>query len=519
MIYRLGVDVGGTNTDAVIIDQNLNLVDSVKVPTTEDVSTGIFEAIHSVLDKSCIEKNKIKYAMLGTTQCTNAIVERKKLSKVGVIRIGSPATHSIEPMVDWPEDLRNAVSENFYIVKGGYEFDGRELSPFDEGEVRSVVKDMKGKVESIAISCVFSPVKADHEIMTARIVKEELGDIPVSMSHEVASMGLLERENAAILNSALMKVAQIVTEGFRKGLEQEGIDNAEIFLCQNDGTLMSVEYTKKFPILTVACGPTNSIRGASFLSKKKNAIVLDVGGTTTDIGVIVNSFPRESSLATDVGGARTNFRMPDIIAIGLGGGTIIRVKEGDIKIGPDSVGYKLTKKALVFGGDTLTATDIAVRLGMTNIGDPSKVEHIKKEFAQKIMDMMMEMIEEGVDKMKLSSEPVPVVLVGGGGIIVKDSLKGVSEVIKPKNFPVANAIGSAIAQVSGTFEKLFTLDKINRDEALQKAKDEAVSIAIKAGADPQTVEIMEVEDVPLAYHPGNATRIKVKAAGNLVVDK
>lgn len=516
MFYRIGVDVGGTNTDAVIIDEKLNLVDSVKIPTTEDVSSGIVKAIETVLEKSKIDRKSVKHAMLGTTQCTNAIVERKKLCKVGIIRLGSPATHSIEPMVDWPEDLRDAVSENFYIVKGGYEFDGREITAFDEEEITAAAREMKGKVDAIAITCVFSPVRSDHEYMAAEIVKKELGDIPISLSSEVASMGLLERENATILNSALMNVAQIVTDGFIDGLKKQGVENADVFLCQNDGTLMSVEYTKKFPILTVACGPTNSIRGASFLSKLQNAIVLDVGGTTTDIGVIVNSFPRESSLAADVGGARTNFRMPDIIAIGLGGGTIIREIDGKIKIGPDSVGYKLTEKALVFGGDTLTATDIAVRLGMTDIGDASLVKHLDKKFAKKTLEKMMEKIEDGIDRMKLSSEPVPVVLVGGGGILVTDELKGVSKVIKPDNYPVANAIGSAIAQVSGTFEKLFTLDDtLTRDNALDEAKKEAISITVKAGADEKTVEIVDVEDVPLAYHTGNATRIKVKAAGNL----
>ncbi|MEA1961027.1 MAG: hydantoinase/oxoprolinase family protein [Bacillota bacterium] len=517
MIYRLGVDVGGTNTDAVIIDQDFQLVDSVKVPTTEDVSSGILKAIHDVLENAQIAKDDIRYAMLGTTQCTNAIVERKKLCKVGVIRLGSPATHSIEPMVDWPEDLREMVSNQYYIVKGGYEFDGREITPIDEEEIRSAAREMKGKVEAVAISCVFSHIRNEHEQTAARIVREELGDIPVSLSHEVASMGLLERENATMLNSALMKVAQTVTDGFKDGLSKEGINNAEIYLCQNDGTLMSAEYTKRFPILTVACGPTNSIRGASFLSKIKSAIVLDVGGTTTDIGVIVNGFPRESSQAADVGGARTNFRMPDILAIGLGGGTIIRGNDGEIKVGPDSVGYQITEKALVFGGDIMTATDIAVRLGLAELGDASKVAHIDESFAQKAMDRMMEKIEDGIDKMKLSAEPVPVVLVGGGGILVRDGLKGVAQVIRPDYFPVANAIGSAISQVSGTFEKLFTLDSISRDDAINQAKEEAIQSAVNAGADPQTIEIVDLEDVPLAYHPGNATRIKVKAAGNLAV--
>lgn len=516
MIYRIGVDVGGTNTDAVVIDENLKLVENVKMPTTEDISTGIYNAIEAVLEKSGIDRKKIRYAMLGTTQCTNAIVERKKLCKVGILRLGSPATHSIEPMIDWPEDLRGAVSENYHIVKGGYEFDGREITSFDEQEIREAVRSMKGKVDSIAIACVFAPVRSEHEYMAADIVREELGDVSISLSNEVASMGLLERENATILNSALMKVAETVTEGFIEALRKQGVDSAEVYLCQNDGTLMSVEFTKKFPILTVACGPTNSIRGASFLSELKNAIVIDVGGTTTDIGVIVNSFPRESSLAADVGGARTNFRMPDIIAIGLGGGTIIRESEGAVKIGPDSVGYKLREKALVFGGDTLTATDIAVRLGMSKIGDASLVDHIDMDFARDTMDKMMEKVEDGIDRMKLSAEPVPVVLVGGGGILVRDSLKGVSQVIKPENYPVANAIGSAIAQVSGTFEKLFTIGEgLTREDALQQSKEEAIEMTVRAGADERTVEIVDVEDVPLAYHTGNATRIKVKAAGDL----
>ncbi|MBN2828528.1 MAG: hydantoinase/oxoprolinase family protein [Tissierellales bacterium] len=515
-MYRLGVDVGGTNTDAVIINDSLDILSKVKVPTTEDVYSGIFEAINRVLAGANIDKGKIRYAMLGTTQCTNAIVERKKLCRVGVIRLGSPATHSIEPMIDWPDDLKEAIGNHHYIVKGGYEFDGKEISCIDEEEIKDAALKMKGKVEAVAISCVFSPIKSEHEYIASEIIKQVLGDIPISLSSEVASMGLLERENATILNSALMTTAELVTNGFINALEKEGITKAKVFLCQNDGTLMNVEYTKKFPILTVACGPTNSIRGASFLSKRDNAIVLDIGGTTTDIGVITDSFPRESSLAADVGGARTNFRMPDIIAIGLGGGTIITKENEVIKIGPESVGYKLTNEALSFGGNTLTATDIAVRLKMTEIGDFNKVKHIDLEFAEEVLDMMMKKIEEGIDKMKLSAKPVAVVLVGGGGIIIKNNLKGVSELIKPDNFPVANAIGAAIAQVSGTYEKLFTLtDKLTREKALEIAKENAISLAVKAGANKDTVAIVDIEDVPLAYHPGNATKIKVKAAGNL----
>ncbi len=515
MGYRLGIDVGGTNTDAVIIDEKLNLIEKVKTPTTKDVTTGIYSAINKVLEKSGVDRDAISFAMLGTTHCTNAIVERKRLCRVGILRMGKPATMAIAPMVDWPPELVQAVGEEYFLVSGGHEYDGREITPLNPDEIRAAAAAMKGKVDAVAVISVFSPINAEHEKRAVDILREELGDLPFSLSHEIASIGFLERENATILNAALAEVAKTTALSFKAGLEQEGVKNASIYLCQNDGTLMSIDYAMKYPILTVACGPTNSIRGASFLSGYDNAIVLDVGGTTSDIGVIVNSFPRESSVAVEIGGVRTNFRMPDIISFGLGGGTIIRESGGEIVIGPESVGYRLTEEALVFGGNTLTATDIAVRLGMAEIGDPSRVSHIEEGFARKAVKKMMTMVNEGIDKMKLSAEPVPLILVGGGIILIPDEVEGVSEIIRPGNHDVANALGAAIAQVSGQVERVYSLSEISREEALNMAKAIAVEEAVKAGAEPSTVQIVEVEDVPLAYLPGNATRVRVKAAGNL----
>ncbi|KKM10007.1 hydantoinase subunit beta [Clostridiales bacterium PH28_bin88] len=515
MNYRLGIDVGGTNTDAVIIDEKLNLVAKVKTPTTEDVTTGIYTALQKVLEKSGISKDDISYAMLGTTHCTNAIVERKRLCRVGIIRIGKPATMAIAPMVDWPPDLVKVVGEKFFIVRGGHEFDGKEIACLNPDELRSAARGLKGQVDAVAITSVFSPISADHEKRAAEILREELGELPFSLSHEIASIGLLERENATILNAALAEVAKTTALGFKTSLEREGVTNARVYLCQNDGTLMSIDYALKYPILTVACGPTNSIRGASFVSGRHNAIVLDVGGTTSDIGVLVNGFPRESSVAVEIGGVRTNFRMPDLISIGLGGGTVVREVDGEIKVGPDSVGYRLTKEALVFGGNTLTATDIAVRLGLAEVGNPAKVGHVDIDFAKKVLMKIISMVNEAIDKMKLSSDPVPLILVGGGSILVTDEVEGVSEIIRPENYEVANALGAAIAQVSGQVERVFSLSEVGREEALKRAKEIAFEEAVKAGAEPSTVQIVEVEDVPLAYLPGNATRIRVKAAGDL----
>ncbi|WP_341201250.1 hydantoinase/oxoprolinase family protein [Planomicrobium okeanokoites] len=518
--YRIGIDVGGTHTDAVLLDEAYNVISEVKATTTEDVSSGIYQALKRVVAASAVPVEQIDYAMLGTTHCTNAIVERKRLNKVAAIRIGAPATTAIKPLVGVPDDLRSILGKHLYIVRGGNEFDGREIVPLDEERIREIAEEVKGQVDSIAITSVFSPVSTEHETRAGEIVREVLGDeVAVSLSSEIGSVGLLERENATILNAAIVDVATSTANGFIKALEQEGI-HADIFFGQNDGTLMSVEYTVKYPILTIACGPTNSLRGAAYLTDHPDALVVDVGGTTTDVGVLVASFPRQSSLAVEIGGVRTNFRMPDIASIGLGGGTIVTLNgDGSFQIGPESVGYRLIEKVLVFGGDTLTTTDVAVALGVAELGDPSLVAHLDKEVLKKVYAKMVDMAEETIDKMKTSSDPVPVILVGGGSILFPTELKGASKVIKPENSGVANAIGSAISQVSGQIEKIFKTDELGREETLALAKKMAFDEAIQAGADPDDLVIVDLEEVPLSYLPGNATKIRVKAAGGLLSER
>ena len=516
-MYKLGIDVGGTNTDAVLIDENLNVVADIKCPTTGDIYDGILAALRTVLAQSGVDRSQIKQAMLGTTQCTNAIVERKNLAPIGILRIGAPATLGIPPMVDWAEDI-SRIAVGSAVIGGGFEYDGKQLAPFDAEAAKKFFLEMKEKgVKSFAISCVFSTVRNDHELEAAALCREVMGeDVHVSISSEIGSMGLIERENATILNAALWKVAERFTEGFAQSLADEGITNADVYLSQNDGTLMTMEHARRYPILTVACGPTNSIRGASYLSSLQNAIVIDVGGTTTDLGVIQNGFPRESSVAVTIGGVRTNFRMPDVVSIGLGGGSIVREHaDGSVTVGPDSVVYEITKKALVFGGDVLTATDIAVRLGMVELGDASKVAHIPEELAKKALAAIGTLVEDAIDSMKVSSADSDVILVGGGSIVLPEKLAGAADVVKPDHFGCANAIGSAISKVSGTFEKLINYDEIPRDKALEQAKAEAVDLAVAAGAIRETVEIIEVEDVPLAYYAGNTNRVKIKAAGDL----
>ena len=511
---RLGIDVGGTNTDAVLMDGR-QVVRALKTPTTEDVTSGILKALRDLLADAAADSSDVTAVMIGTTHFTNAVVEGKRLATTAAIRLGAPATRALPPLVDWPERLTAVLGGHAFLCKGGHEFDGREISALDVEELKGVAaKIAEAGVRSVAITSVFSPVNREMEEEAAEVLAGELPEISVSLSHEIGRIGLLERENAAILNAALQPLAEQIVTGFEDAVGRSGID-APIFISQNDGTLMGLDHARRYPVATFASGPTNSMRGAAFLSGFDDCAVADVGGTTTDVGVLTSGFPREASVAVDIGGVRTNFRMPDVLPLGIGGGSLVRGDEGSMVVGPDSVGYQLTERALVFGGSELTATDVAVAAGRADIGDPSAVSGLDPSLVQETLARIGHDIAESVDRMKTSAEPIAVVAVGGGSILLPDDLPGASEVVRPDNFAVANAIGAAIAQVGGEVDQIYSLQGMSREDALAAARAVAVDRAVGAGADPDSVAVVDVEEIPLAYLPSNAIRIRVKAVGDL----
>ena len=509
---QIGVDVGGTNTDGVIMSEGKVLV-SDKAVTTANVGDGVFNVIKSVLNKGNIQPSQITSVMIGTTHFTNALVERKRLQKIAAIRLCLPASDSLVQMIGWPEDLIKTLNPIKFFAKGGYEVDGREISPLDSDEINRIVDDIgKKDVDSIAINSVYSPLNSEMEEKAAEIISKKLPNVKVSLSHAIGKVGLIERENATIINAALSKLAEDIIVAFETALKNLNI-TAPLYVSQNDGTLMRPEKVKSYPVLTFACGPTNSMRGAAFLSGIEESIIVDIGGTTSDIGYIKQGFPRQSAVATDVGGVRTNFRMPDIVSIGLGGGSIVR--ENGNNIGPDSVGYLLTEKAKVFGGDTLTTTDIAVAKYKLDIGDSSLVKDLDKDIIENSKRQITKLLEDSIDKMKTSVDEVPAIFVGGGTIINKEKVKGISELIIPDNFAVANAVGAALGQVSGEVDRVFHYDKLGRDKTIEEASKEAKEKAKEAGAIENTIEIMEINENPLAYLPGRSVRLQIKAIGDL----
>src|SRR5439155_790130 len=168
-----------------------------------------------------------------------------------------------------------------------------------------------------------------------------------------------------------------------------------------------------------------SMRGAAFLSRLADALVVDVGGTTTDVGALRHGFPREANNVVEVGGVRTLFRMPDLLSLGLGGGSLVTLDP--LTIGPVSVGYRLTTESRVFGGRTLTATDVGVSAGLLDLGDRRRVADLPASQVDRALAKIRATLEEAVDRVKTEAGDVPLVVVGGGAFLVPARLAGVDD--------------------------------------------------------------------------------------------
>ncbi|KAG6358264.1 hypothetical protein INS49_014148 [Diaporthe citri] len=540
-LYRIGVDVGGTNTDAALLDitasntPSRGVLASHKASTTADITSGIEAAIREVLTASAVDQKKVLSVTIGTTHFINALVEAdtRRLSRVAVIRLCGPFTRQIPPFSDFPSGLRRILDGGAYYLDGGLEIDGREVAPLDHQRIREVVREIVAAgVKAIALVGIFAPLDhaGVHEETCKRIILEEAPGLDVVCSHDIGPPGLLERENATVLNAAILKTAQKVTRGFKRAMARLRLA-CPLYLSQNDGTLIDADTAAEYPIKTFASGPTNSVTGAAFLAGldqvktvitdpadvagdetvEPQVLVVDIGGTTTDVCALLPSgFPRQAPGFVEVGGVRTAFSMPEVVSIGLGGGSKVDVhpESGDVTVGPGSVGHFLTEQARIFGGSTLTATDIVVASGKAQLGGAGLVKGIPNATVEKARHRIKTMLEGVIEQMKVSSAPVYVLLVGGGALLVTDDLDGVEKCIQPIHQGAANAVGAAIGKVSGEVDVIEILEGRDEKAVVSATCQKAIDIAIQKGAAPDDVRVVEVNKMPLQYVDNGAMRIQ-----------
>ncbi|KAK1993709.1 hypothetical protein LX36DRAFT_661250 [Colletotrichum falcatum] len=548
-LYRIGVDVGGTNTDAAILDMTAadapgrGVLASHKAPTTPDITGGVEAAIRAVLASSAVEQTRVLSVTIGTTHFVNALVEAdaRRLGRVAVVRLCGPFTRQIPPFSDFPSGLRRILDGGAYYLDGGLEIDGREIAPLSREQIRQAARGIVASgVESVALVGVFAPLDHAglHEETCKRIILEEAPGLDVVCSRDIGPPGLLERENATILNAAVLKTARKATRGFKTATARLGLA-CPLYLSQNDGTLIDADTAAEYPIKTLASGPTNSMTGAAFLAgldqvktvepdptgpsndtAEPQVLVVDIGGTTTDVCALLPSgFPRQAPGFVEVGGVRTAFSMPEVVSIGLGGGSKVEAasEPGQVTVGPASVGHLLTEQARVFGGAVLTATDVVVASGKARLGDPSLVEDIPSSTVDVARRRIKRMLEGVVERMKVSAAPVHVLLVGGGALLVTDDLDGVEKCIRPIHQGAANAVGAAIGKVSGEVDVIEILEGRDEKAVVAAACQKAVDLAVQKGAAAEDVRVVEVSKTPLQYVDNGAVRIQVRAVGKLGV--
>jgi hypothetical protein len=454
-----GLLVGDASVQAVLIDGRNRLRACTCLPAAGSLRESCSTALDALADEHRRSLPATTRVTLGSTWITSALVHQRGLARVATLRIGGPLTGAIPPLWTWPAGLRAAVSAGTAIVDGGAEYDGRRQAPLDRDAVLRFLNEIGDAAEAIAIVGVFSPIAAEDELAVADLVRRELGPaVPVSLGHEIGSLGLLERENATALNAALAAPAQALAELLLAILKERSI-GAEPFVTQNDGSAMALGHAARYPVLMLDGGPALAMRGAAFLSGITECVVLDDDGERTDVGVLVSGLPREAwDEITEVAEVRTAVRQPDVLRLATSGG-------------PGTARATAVRRALI-------ASNV--------LRDPS-----------------------------LTGTPVAVVTVGAGAHDVAPALAGLAgvEVVEPPAAEVAGAIGAAVAVAAGHAEVICNDEERALRTAVERARRAAVERAIHAGADPARIHVVEVEQRPLSYLIAPALRVRVRAAG------
>ena len=322
MSFILGIDTGGTYTDGVIIDSaDRSIICKAKALTTKnDLSEGI---------KNCLSEidfdrlNEIEMVSLSTTLATNAVVEGRG-AKVGLIYMGA----------DLDEDVPAEMSVK---VRGRFDIMGRLAEDIDADEVKQVIADMKGRVDAVAVSGYASVRNPKHEQEIKRIADELLG-IPIVCGHQLTSaLGFHHRTVTAVLNGRLIPVIDRLLKAVGHVLAEYGI-NAPVMIVKGDGTLMTEKMAKEKPIDTILSGPSASVIGGLALTGRKDGLVIDMGGTTTDIADVTDGRVKINRSGARVGGWFTRVMAAEISTFGIGGDSRICLdRKGRIKIGPEKV--------------------------------------------------------------------------------------------------------------------------------------------------------------------------------------
>ncbi|MFW5901588.1 MAG: hydantoinase/oxoprolinase family protein [Thermodesulfobacteriota bacterium] len=520
----IGLDVGGTHTDVVLIGKE-GLEKQIKVPTD---TSALFHTVLAGLEKITenVAIDQISHAVLSTTLTTNAIVQ-EKLAPAGMIVSSGPG-------ID-PELFR--THEHYHVVPGAIDHSGREIEPIDPEKVKAAADAFeKEGIRQVGVVGKFSSRNPAHERRIEEIIRDRFDR--VFMGHLISgNFGFPRRINTTFLNASVYPVHRSFFEAVKQSLQQKGI-TIPIHVLKADGGTMALDTSIDFPGQTILSGPAASIMGSvAFAPADKETLVLDIGGTSTDMAILINGVPLLAPYGVDIGDYKTLIRALKNQSIGIGGDSTVRVVDGRLKIGPDRTG-----PAMGYGGPAPTPTDALFVLERSEGGDrdlafkgiepiASQLGLSVEEAAYEIFDKTCQEVLAGARRMidGINSQPVYTVKEALEGYQVKPehilvlggpapyfaehfgNISGYSVETIPE-CQVANAIGTALSRTTcevtlfvDTQKGLATAPEesfsqtvnlhFTRQDAHRLVSELLTQKATRLGANAQDIETEMLEDL------------------------
>jgi N-methylhydantoinase A/oxoprolinase/acetone carboxylase beta subunit len=546
----IGLDVGGTHTDVVLLNAS-GLVREVKVPTD---SANLFESVLSGLEAITdgIDPEKIKRVVLSTTLTTNAVIQ-KNFPPVGIIVMAGPG---IDPQA-------YQIGDHFHVVSGVMDHRGREMTPIWPLEVEKIAASlMAEKIRLVAVIGKFSVRNPAHELAIRDILGNNFDK--VFLSHDFSGqLNFPRRIATTYLNAAMYPTHKDFFEAVGKSLESKGM-GLPIRVLKPDGGNMNLDSSIAFPGHTILSGPAASVMGAlSHADRRKESLVMDIGGTTTDMAVLVGGVPLLDPLGIEFGGFKTIIRATETYSIGIGGDSHVRVENGELRIGPDRLG-----PAMAFGGPVPTPTDALAVLGKLTDGDSDNAAKgigliatelglSVEDTAQQIFDLTCRNILSAANTMleRINSKPVytvhelleshqvlpsEILVLGGPAPLFAEHMKTLTDadVRVVPNWKVANAIGAAMARTTCEVTLLAdtqlgtaTAPEENFVKSIDQGFDNTAAVelalsilkdkATAMGANPEYLEMEIIENMQFNmvrgfYTTGKNIRVKAQVKPGLI---
>ncbi len=546
----IGLDVGGTHADVVLLGDE-GLVNEIKVPTDP---SNLFETVLSGLENVTrnIDPGQIHRVVLSTTLTTNAIVQNR-LPPVGMVV-------SCGPGID-PEFYR--TNSHYYCVGGAMDHRGRECRPIQPEEIKSIGKKFKSEgIRDVGVIGKFSVRNPDHEIKIGELLKKDVEQ--VFLGHQISgSLNFPRRIATTYLNTAVYPLHKSFYSAVERSLEAKGL-HLPIRILKADGGNMKFEASIDYPGQTILSGPAASVMGSiAFADQGIDCLVMDIGGTTTDMAILIDRVPLLDPLGIELGGYKTLIRSLDTLSVGIGGDSCVRFTDGRLTIGPEREG-----PAMAYGGATPTPTDALCVLEPVEGADRERsirglqplsaaMEMTVEAAASTVFDMTCRMILEQAKQMiqRANSKPVYTVhelqegysvkpsqflVLGGPAPYFAKYLDRISDVkvrVVPR-WKVANAIGAALARTTcevtffaDTEQEISTAPEENYSKRIKKnftsrdAVKQAMKLlkekALKRGANPKYLEMDVLEEMAFNmvrgfYTTGKNIRVKVQVRPGLI---